>query len=146
MVGARGIIWGQLSARLPRDAEPVRRGTAASHFVARHKDPLMALAFHHLCPVIFEPEAPLEWTSFQGQSFPVTLSSASLYFCICCSSLLPHSVSPPSPIFCTHLSSISFALGQSVIYLHSPNLLPSLLFELCSVLDMYTPVTLRVSP
>lgn len=36
--------------------------------------------------------------------------------------------------------------GPILIYLHSPNLLPSLLFELCSMLDMYTPVTLQVSP
>lgn len=114
-MGAHGFFWGLLSAGMPEDAEPFLHGTAASHFVTQHKDLVMALIFHHLYPVIFEPEVPLEWTSVQGQSFP-------------------------------HLSSTSFPLGKSPIYLHSPNLLPILLFEPCRVLDMYTPVTLRVSP
>lgn len=59
-MGACGFFWGQLSARLPGDAEPFFHGTAALHFVTQHKDLLMALTFRRLYPVIFEAEVPLE--------------------------------------------------------------------------------------
>ena len=63
-------------------------------FVTHHKDLVVALIFHHLYPVILEPEMPLEGTPRQGQSFPLAPSPHPLSF-----SLLPHFLHTAAPRF-----------------------------------------------